>query len=198
VRDRSYVHAPASRSENRYIASGRYGDRHTSDDSTSGYCYFYYRSDPDGGGSRDGNRDGNEQSGGHRVPADMLGELYGRAGSCANGCGGDGVDVCWMEWSGLHGNKHLLCDDECGGNGDGDVQHDCNEFHASRNRGRDRNGDSDEQSGGHRVPADMFGKLYERAGSCANGRASDWVDVRRLEWRGLHGNGYVFGDDECS
>jgi len=43
----------------------------------------------------------------------------------------------------------------------------------------------------------MFSKLYERAGSCANGRGGDWVDVCGLERRGLHWDGHLLGDDEC-
>jgi hypothetical protein len=42
----------------------------------------------------------------------------------------------------------------------------------------------------------MFGELYERAGSCTDGRGDHRIDVCGLERSGMHGNGYVFCDDE--
>jgi len=45
--------------------------------------------------------------------------------------------------------------------------------------------------------SDMFGELYERAGSRTDGRGGEWIDVCGMEWSGLHRNGYVFGDHEC-
>jgi len=44
----------------------------------------------------------------------MLGEFYERSGGRTDGDGGEWIDVCRLERSGMHRNGWLLGDNECG------------------------------------------------------------------------------------
>ena len=147
---------------------------------------------PDGDGSRNGQRNGDEQSGGHQLSDDVYGELQQRDLGDADGHTGEWFNVCGMEWS-LHRNRQLPGDDEPGPERDGDVHcHTvCPDGDGSRNG--QRNGD--EQSGGHQLSDDMYGELQQRDPGDADGHTGERFNVCGMEW-GLHRNGQLPGDDD--
>ena len=140
---------------------------------------------PDGDGSGNGQRNGDEQSGGHQLSDDVYGELQQRDLGDADGHTGERFNVCGMEWS-LHRNRQLPGDDEPGPERDGDVHcHTvCPDGDGSRNG--QRNGD--EQSGGHQLSDDVYGELQQRDLGDTDGHTGERFNVCGMEWS-LHRNG---------